>query len=331
MSLPAQRASIEKFAEARGLHVVKIYTEPGASARDDNRPVFREMIQDVLSPSSTVSTILVLSLSRFMRDSMKSQLHKRKLRADGVDVIAVQQEVAEGPSGQLMENVFEAFDQFESEIIGDRTRRAMAENARRGFANGSRPPFGYRRERVPGPWDRSKHRFVIEPQEADVVREIFRLYVSGLGGKGIARDLNRREILARGKPWDRNKVLALVENTAYVGKLVWGKRDSRNMPRPESEWILAAVEPVLDKELFEMAQAVRARRDPKRNAGRLSSSPLLLAGLLCCQRCGATCSKPRRTAAARRSATTTAARTSEPAKKPAPVAGSLSKCSTAPC
>jgi len=129
---------------------------------------------------------------------------------------------------------------------------------------------------------------VIEPQEADVVREIFRLYVSGLGGKGVARDLNRREILARGKPWDRNKVLALVENTAYVGTLVWGKRDSRGAPRPESEWVTTKVEPIVDAELFEMAQAIRARRDPKRNPGRLSSSPLLLAGLLCCERCGAT-------------------------------------------
>jgi len=152
MSLPAQRAAITSFAGARGLRIANVYTEPGASGRDDNRPVFREMLQDVLSASSTVSTILVLTLSRFMRDSMKSQLHKRQLRANGVDVVAVQQEVVDGPSGQLMENVFEAFDQFESEIIGDRTRRAMAENARRGFANGSRPPFGYQRERVSGPW-----------------------------------------------------------------------------------------------------------------------------------------------------------------------------------
>lgn len=77
LSLPAQRSSIEKFAAARGLRIVKVYTEPGASARDDNRPVFKEMIQDVLNPTSTVSTILVLTLSRFMRDSMTSQLYKR--------------------------------------------------------------------------------------------------------------------------------------------------------------------------------------------------------------------------------------------------------------
>lgn len=288
MSLPAQQGAIEKYAYAKGLRIVKVYTEPGASARDDNRPVFKQMMQDVLDGRSEVSAILVLSLSRFMRDSMTSQLHKRRLRASGVDVVAIQQEVAEGPSGNLMEHVFEAFDQFESEVIGDRTRNAMSENARRGFANGSRPPFGYRRERVDGPWDRAKSRFVVEPNEADVVREAFNLYVSGLGGKGVARDLNRREILHRGNPWDRNKVLALVENTAYVGRLVWGKRDARGAPRPEAQWVTTAVEPIVELELFDLARSVRTRRDPHRNPGRLSSSPLLLAGLLHCERCGAT-------------------------------------------
>jgi hypothetical protein len=51
-----------------------------------------------------------------------------------------------------------------------------------------------------------------------------------------------------------------------------------------------AVDRIVDDELFQMAQELRARRDPGRNSGREASSPLLLAGLLRCARCGDTAS-----------------------------------------
>ena len=50
-----------------------------------------------------------------------------------------------------------------------------------------------------------------------------------------------------------------------------------------------AVERIVDDEIFRMVQELRLRRDPGRNSGRLPSSPLFLAGLLRCSRCGDTC------------------------------------------
>src|SRR5262249_42979030 len=141
LSLSAQRKALEAFARAKGFHVDHVYTEQGASGRDENRRVFQEMIKDVESPGSSVFKILVLSLSRFMRDAMKSQFFKRQLLRKGVHVIASQQEVAEGATGNFVERIFEAVDQLESENNGERTRLAMRENATRGFANGGPAPF----------------------------------------------------------------------------------------------------------------------------------------------------------------------------------------------
>ena len=69
----------------------------------------------------------------------------------GIRVVAIQQEVSDDPNGRFAEGMFELIDQLESETNGVRTRAGMAENARQGFFNGSRAPFGFRVERIAMP------------------------------------------------------------------------------------------------------------------------------------------------------------------------------------
>lgn len=137
MSLDAQLGAIRSFARQRGLTLVYEYVERGASGTDDGRPEFQRMVEALLAPSNTVGAVLVLHTSRFMRDVELARRYKRELRRRGVRVVAVQQEVGDDPNGELMEGVYELFDQHESRIIGVRTRAAMNENARAGYFNGS--------------------------------------------------------------------------------------------------------------------------------------------------------------------------------------------------
>ena len=77
-----------------------------------------------------------------------------------------------------MEGFFECIDQYESELNGLRTSAAMAEAVRQGFFPGSRPPFGFRSRAVTIREGIVRH--VLEPDEseAEIVREIFRLYIT---------------------------------------------------------------------------------------------------------------------------------------------------------
>ena len=93
-----------------------------------------------------------------MRDVELARRYKRELRRRGVRVVAVQQEVGDDPNGELMEGIYEIFDQHESRIIGARVRAAMKYNARQGYANGALPPFGFRFESCTGPGGRLKRR-----------------------------------------------------------------------------------------------------------------------------------------------------------------------------
>lgn len=141
LSLPDQIRQMEAFCAGKGWVVHKTYIESGASARDDHRPVFREMVADAHRREFDV--IVTLTTSRFFREATGARVYKQKLGRLGVKVVAVHQQVSDDPMGSVVEGIFELIDQYESDMNGFHTLRAMKENARKGFYNGSRPKFGF--------------------------------------------------------------------------------------------------------------------------------------------------------------------------------------------
>ena len=84
-----------------------------------------------------------LTTSRFFREATGARVYKQKLGKLGVKVVAIHQQVTDDPMGSVVEGIFELIDQYESDMNGFHTLRAMKENARKGFYNGSRPKFGF--------------------------------------------------------------------------------------------------------------------------------------------------------------------------------------------
>lgn len=117
--------------------------ESGASARDEHQVVFQEMMADVRQKERPFDVMLTLTTSRFFRDATGARFYKAKLAKLGVKVVAVHQEVNDDPMGNFIEGIFELIDQYESDINSFHTLRAMKENARQGYYNGSRPKFGF--------------------------------------------------------------------------------------------------------------------------------------------------------------------------------------------
>lgn len=285
LSLPAQLSAMREDAKRRGFEVEKEYIEPGASGTDDHRKVFQQMIAEVSSATSDVSHILVWHSSRFMRNVAKASVYKERLRKSGVRVLAIRQETSDDPSGHLLETVHQAIDQYESEVNGERTSAAMRQCAEQGYFPGGIAPYGFAKKKVErGKVERAV--LVHEPHEADVVREMLRLYVAGSGGKAVARHLNQRGLFNRsGKPWTKISVLKVIEQPALAGVYHWGRltRDGGN----DDGAVLIPVEPIVTREVYDAAQRVRAQKDPVVNPGRTASSPMLLAGLVRCAKCGA--------------------------------------------
>jgi site-specific DNA recombinase len=282
LSLDAQRGGLERYAKEHGYEVARVYVERGASGTDDNRPVFRQMTADVLVGDlvDRVDAILVLMTSRFMRDSLKARVWKQKLEAKGIRVVATQQDFGDDLNGKLAESIFEALDEYESAVNGERTRLALREAAKQGFFPTSRAPFGYRTEKIEIRPGVKKTKLVVEGSEAETLREVFAAYLGGLGAMQVARAMNDRGLRDRGgRPWRKDRVLQVVSDPVAIGNYVWC--------RDEDEPVVLKVEPVLDEETFARAMRLRDEREPKKNPGRTSSSPLLLARVAHCGACGA--------------------------------------------
>jgi hypothetical protein len=81
-------------------------------------------------------------------------------------------------------------------------------------------------------------------------------------------------------------VLSVVGQTAAIGTYFWGKRRA-NRPRPQEEWLPLVVDPIVDREVFDVVQRLRQSRDPATSPGRSVAKPHLLTGLLRCAKCGA--------------------------------------------
>src|SRR3546814_7794862 len=114
LSLPDQIAQCRSWCERHGVEVVEVYTEPGASALDEDRPVFPEMIFAARKADHPFDLVLVHSLSRFSRDSLHSELYVRELRKVGVELVTITQAVTQDAGGAMLRRMHNIFNQHQS-------------------------------------------------------------------------------------------------------------------------------------------------------------------------------------------------------------------------
>jgi len=294
LSIPDQLRQIKDWCKREGHGIAAEYIEEGASATDDRRQVFQRMISEACSGTHAFDSIVVHSLSRFFRDLYEFVFYERKLNKAGVKIISITQQTGDDPAGEMARKIFSLFDEYQSKENAKHTLRAMMENARKGFFNGSTPPFGFKTEEVPIPGNRGmKKRLVIDAGEAEIVRKIFDLYLNGnkgqtLGMYGVARYLNEKGIMFRGDLWKSTRVNELLKNSAYIGKYYFNRKVNKTgEKKPEKEWILIKVDAIIDEDVFRRVEGRRKARSPLNMPPRVVSSPILLTGLLKCGCCGA--------------------------------------------
>jgi site-specific DNA recombinase len=291
LSIPDQVRQAEAFCARKGLTLVETFIEAGASGMDEDRPEFQRMIDRATGHGRPYAVIIVHSLSRFFRDAMFAELYTRRLRKAGVQLVSMTQDFADDTTGDVVRKILNVFDEYQSRENAKHTSRAMNENARQGFWNGSHPPFGYRTVEAERRGTKAKKVLAIDEAEAAQVRHVFDLYLGSrglpLGVKAIATTLNDAGITYRGKPFATSNVHRMLTQEAYVGTHWFNVRDSRTrLEKPRTEWVALAVPPLLDPAVFQRVQARLAANAPCQTPPRLVNNPTLLTGLAVCAACG---------------------------------------------
>ncbi len=264
-----------------------IFFDDGISAKSaKKRQQFNEMIALAKQKEKPFQIILVWKFSRFARNQEESIVYKAMLRKNGVEVMSVSEPIADNPFGGLIERIIEWMDEYYLIRLSDEVKRGMTERAMRGLPNAA-PPFGYRM--IEG-------RYVINEEEAAVVRDIFHMYINGEKRKRISDHFRVLGVKNRyGNPLDDRGIEYILNNPCYIGYVRWNPHGRSSSARiyNNAEDILkkADHEPIVSEEIFKKAQEMTALRKnlyPAYVRNVPDSAVFMLKGIVKCHACGST-------------------------------------------
>ncbi len=284
------------YAARRNIEIVRTYTDEGRSGLTfDGREALKRLIHDVQSGAADFEVILVYDVTRWGRfqDVDESAYYEYLCKRAGIRVHYC---------AERFDN-----DGSLASVIAKTLKRAMAgeysrdlsvkvfEGQKRiaglGFALGGIPGYGLRRALVdrdgvvkcllaPGEWKNiTTDRVILVPGPADEienVRWIFSMFVEeGKTPYQIARVLNDRRIRNNlGNPWTAVALRYLLRSEKYVGTFVWNrlstKLKGRSVRNGPEKWVRVegAFSPIIERPLFEAAQAIFRSRPVQTHRGR---------------------------------------------------------------
>ncbi len=293
VSIPDQRKQGEAYCAARGYQLVETFVDAGASATNDRRPEFQQMIEAGTAKPAPFEVVVVHSFSRFFRDHFELEFYVRKLAKNGIRLLSITQEMGDDPMHVMMRQIMALFDEYQSKENAKHVLRALKENARQGFWNGSLPPIGYRVVAAEQRGAKIKKKLEIDPLHAETVRLAFRLALEGdgtsgaMGVKAITKHLNEHRIFTRdGGRWGIGTVHRMLTRQTYIGRHEFNRRTKNGDNKPDEEVIPVAVPPIIDQSVFDAVQARMKARNPKVTPPQVVGGRTLLTGLIHCAKCG---------------------------------------------
>lgn len=288
----------EKINQNPEWQMAGIFADEGISGTQaKKRPEFLKMIR--LCRQRKIDIILTKSLSRFARNTVDSLGYIRELRALGIAVISEKENINTlTAESEMLITIMSCFAQAESESIS----KNVSWGVRQSFKNGNVPMqyarlLGYRKGH-----DGNAE---IIPEEAEVVKEIYRCYLDGMSMNLIADRLNEKGLTTKGgsSPYRKTVVQRILTNEKYTGDALLQKtyvtdcitkKTRKNNGELPMYLVKNHHEPIISRSDFNRVQEEMARRSAKRTiADKLTktgqgkySAKYALSELLICGECG---------------------------------------------
>ena len=267
----------------------------GTSAR--KRPEFLRMIRQC--KQGKIDVVLTKSISRFARNTVDCLNYVRALKELGIAVIFEKENMNTLEiDSEILITMLGAFAQSESESISANVRWGIRQAMKEGKATIQyKYLYGYRKG------DDSKPEII--PDQAEVVRKIYDLFLSGTPVRGIQEYLNANSVpnINGESKWARSAIDSILTNEKYCGDVLLqktyiddciNKKVKKNTGQLPMYLVQNHHEGIISRETFDAAQAELARRSAgkspsKKNAptGRSRySSKYALSDRLYCGECG---------------------------------------------
>ncbi|WP_444658368.1 recombinase family protein [Caproiciproducens sp. R2] len=301
-SIQNQKSMLIQYAMEKGWEIYHIYSDDDYTGADRKRPEFNHLLEDAQQHKFDI--ILCKTQSRFTRELELVEKYIHGLfPVWGIRFVSIVDNADTANKGNKKSRQINGLvNEWYLEDMSDNIRSVLTNRRKNGFHIGAFALYGYQKD------PERKGHLIIDEEAAAVVREVFVLFSQGYGKTAIARMLNDRGIpnpteykrlhglryqqpkMKNSTLWKYFAVSDMLTNEIYIGNMVQGKYGSvsyktkQNKPRPKRDWyrVEGTHEPIIERELWDKAQALIAQRAKPFDVGTIG----LFARKARCANCG---------------------------------------------
>ena len=298
-SIKNQKLILSKYAEDNKFQNIKFFVDDGYSGTTFTRPAFMEMME--LAENGQVGTIIVKDHSRLGRNRLiVGQLLEEDFVRFNIRYIAIMDNIDSSKGLNDFLPIQDWFNEMHTKNTSQKVRAVLKNKGESGISLANNVPYGYKKD------ENDKTKWLIDEPSAEVVKEIFNLFIQGHGTCEIARILRERKILTPSEysasiatnsnnqeyqyKWCGTTVAGILDRQEYIGDTVNFKCTTRSykdktkirLPKEDRKVFKNTHEPIIDEYTWNIAKQLRNNRKKPTRSGKKS----IFSGLLFCNDCG---------------------------------------------
>jgi site-specific DNA recombinase len=273
-SIAAQLGAMRAYCEHMGWEIANEYVDAGISGKLQSRAQLDALMRD--AQNRRFEVVVVHKLDRFFRNLQAQLATLKQLAAWDVTFVSVTESFdMSSPWGKVVMNMLGTLNEVYIDNLSAETKKGKRQRAKEGLSNASIVPYGYQKT--------AAGQIVPDDYEAEAIRLAFKAYASAKhSDASVAALLNDAGYLPRGVShwgkrtrWSKETVSDTLKNSFYIGKV-----------RHHDEEYQGHHEPLISRELWDRAQAVRADRTRLKKTAGTVYRVYLLNGIVRCSVCG---------------------------------------------
>ena len=296
-SIKNQKLILSKYAEDNKFQNIKFFVDDGYSGTTFTRPAFMEMME--LAENGQVGTIIVKDHSRLGRNRLiVGQLLEEDFVRLNIRYIAIMDNIDSSKGLNDFLPIQDWFNEMHAKNTSQKVRAVLKNKGESGISLANNVPYGYKKD------ENDKTKWLIDEPSAEVVKEIYSLFIQGHGTCEIARILRERKILTPSEynasintnsnteyqyKWCGTTVAGIIDRQEYIGDTVNFKCTTRSYKDKTKVKILKedrkifknTHEPIIDEYTWNIAKQLRNNRKKPTRSGKKS----IFSGLLFCNDC----------------------------------------------
>lgn len=298
-SITNQKSILSKYAKDNNFQNIKFFVDDGYSGTTFTRPAFIEIME--LAEQGKIGTIIVKDHSRLGRNRLVvGQLLEEDFVRLNIRYIAIMDNIDSSKGLNDFLPIQDWFNEMHAKNTSQKVRAVLKNKGESGISLANNVPYGYKKD------ENDKTKWLADETSAEIVKEIFNLFIQGHGTFEIARILRERKVLTPSEynasistnlnnqeyqyKWCGTTVAGILDRQEYIGDTVNFKSTTRsykdktrvNLPKEDRKIFKNTHEPIIDEYTWNIVKQLRNNRKKRAKSGKKS----IFSGLLFCYDCG---------------------------------------------